>query len=165
MQPFSSELKEWCAKHPEFMKQLKLIYPDRFVSLFQIVISHPSVAPKDEVIGFWVLDYSRTDPLFKEDYTVDTGSARKEFHLYTGRKLGNGGKYVHNMNDFMQRYGNNGKDYAGSHHATYDELSPELKPSADRAMEIARVWKKVGVKNSTQEELQKISDKLDELGW
>jgi hypothetical protein len=164
MQPFPQELKDLCFKHPEFLEQLKLVWPDRFVSLLSIISTESPLVPSDEVIGFWVLDYSGNKPLFKEDYIVDVGKQKKEFHLYTGRKTGNGGKYIHNMTDFTIKYGGNGQYYANSHHATYDQLAPDLIPHADRPLKIAEMWRNLGVKIATQEELEEISSKLTKLG-
>jgi hypothetical protein len=49
MMPFSDELKQWCNNHSEFADALKIIYPERFITLQAIAI-HPT----SQKIKFWV---------------------------------------------------------------------------------------------------------------
>ena len=134
--PFSKELHAWCYKQPEFMYALKNVYLRKFISLGAIVTSQPTRCPQDEVIGVYTYDYTRQNPIFKQDFIVNKDCANKEFVIYTRNKGNQSSKYVKDINDFYAKYGNTG-DYVNSHHLTLDQLPEELKPRAKHAITLA----------------------------
>lgn len=140
MMPFASELVEWCKTHPEFQSALKPIYAGKFVSLGAIVTSYSPNFPKDEVIGIYVYDYSRKNPLFKQDFIVNKDKVYKEFVLYTRVQDGKSSKYVKDINEFYTTYGNGGY-YINSHHLSLEQLPVELQERGQQAIKLANKLK------------------------
>lgn len=131
--PFSQELIDWCKTHSEFQKGLKALASKRFLHLGVIMPTHPP-GTEDKVFGIYAYDYKNKPPLFKQDFIVDVDGAHKEFILYSGFPKGiQSTKYVRHINDFYQKYGENG-NYANGHHLTFDQLplDSELRERATR---------------------------------
>ncbi len=100
MQPFSNELKSWCASHPEFLKALKIIYPHRFLTLQALVTSYSPNYPDDEVIGIYIYDFSTKIPKFKQDFIVNKGKTNNKFILYT--RYSPQSKFIKYINEFFE---------------------------------------------------------------
>ena len=151
--PFSVEIIEWCKKHPDFQKALKIIYSNKFISWGAIVTSYSPNRPNDEVIGIYTYDYKRNKPLFKQDFIVNIEKANKEFVLYTRNPAGSS-KYVKDINDFYKIYGNGGY-YLNSHHLQLNQLPKELQERGNRAIQLAHKIQVGGYIQPSQEQINK----------
>ncbi len=133
MQPYPEELKELCRIDSGFADALKITHPEKFISLGAVVISRSTVFPEDEVIGFFVYDYSAV-PKFKQDFIVNKGAQNKEFVIYTRYPSGHN-KYIKDINMFYEKY----SDYPKStHRPSYDDIPDRLKPRALEAIKLAK---------------------------
>lgn len=162
MQPFSDGLKQWCRDHPEFTKALKIIYPERFITLQAVSTSYTDNSPADEVIGVYAVDYGVKSPRYKQDFVINLDKRDTDFVLYTGRPGENQGKYVKHIKEFFMTYGKNGH-YADTHWPTFEQLPEELKPRAKDAMRLAIRLKELGIKKLTANEINQVYCKLTSL--
>lgn len=133
LQPFSTELNNWCKTHKDFFSALKNIYPEKFISPAIIITSYPLTG--DEVIGVFTYHHEMKQPIFKQDFIVNVSKKNIEFILYTRNPFGNS-KYVKDINDFYAKYGKYG--YTKSqHHLNLDELPDQLQERAKQAINLA----------------------------
>ena len=158
--PFSQQLKEWCLKHPEFSRALKVNHPERFIHLGAISTSRSPLVPEDEVIGVYALDYKPKTERFKQDFVVNKGGRNQEFILYTrlpGREYS---RYVRDINEFFAIYSKD-KYYKNAHWIEFKDLPGErLRQRAIEARERARELKAGGIRNLTQGELDDFDSKI-----
>lgn len=140
--PFSKELVEWCKNHPDFSKALKIIYPEKFLTLGAIVTSHSPHKPEDEVIGIYTYAYRMKSPIFKQDFVINVGGLQKQFILYT--KYPSKSKIVKDISDFYKTYGRNG-NYLNTHHLSFDDLPDKVKWAGERAINLANKILKYGL--------------------
>lgn len=143
VQPFSDGLKQWCRDHPDFTQALKIIYPEKFITMGMIVVTHPPHFPSDKVIGFYIYHYSMNNPMFKQDFIVDVGKQDNNFVLYTRQDLVPQNSYIKDINNFFDTYGKDG-NYLRAHHVAYEDIPDEGKPRALQAMALGDQVKKVG---------------------
>lgn len=162
MQPFSPELKTWCLNHADFLQALKLVHPDRFVTLFVVFTSTSPNFPDDEVIGLYTYDYKIKDQKFKQDFIVNKDRENKEFILYTRNPNGGSSKYIKDINEFYSLYGKGGY-YKDTYHVGFENLPDQIKPQAARAIQIANNLRVTGIKNPSQSEIDETYKKLKEL--
>ncbi len=156
MMPFSKQILDWCKKHSEFQKALKVIYSNRFIALGAIVTSYSPNYPEDEVIGIYTYDYKIENPKFKQDFIVNKGKQDKEFVLYTRNPGGQSSRYVKDINDFYKTYGKGGF-YLNSHHLTLEQLPKEIRERGKRAIALAeKIQKLGGFVKPTQDHIDKI---------
>ncbi len=158
--PFSDELVNWCNKTPEFKTALKVIYPERFLTLQAVSITYSPNVPEDQVIGIFA--YDRKLRKFKQDFIINKGKLNKEFVLYT--KLPgpnpNYGKHVKHINEFFIVYAKDGL-YKNTHHLTYDELpNNEIKSRATKVINLSNKLDKTGYRSLSDAELRYIYDKI-----
>ena len=158
MQPFSDAILDWAKKHPSFSRALKIIYPDRFITLQALSISYPTHT-SDQIIGIFAYDYRAEK--FKQDFIVNVGNENKEFILYTKLpgKSPPYSKYVQHINGFFTKYGTDGQ-YAQTHHPTLEELPEEIKSRAKKAQRLANRLKITGLRVLSPEELAEIEAKV-----
>lgn len=157
--PFADELIAWCKTHPEFLRGLKNIYAEKFISLGAIVTSHSPYLPEDEVIGVYTYDYIRRNPLFKQDFIINKGKLYKEFILFTRNPKGGSSKYVKDINEFFATYGK-GKFYINSHHVSLEELPIELRERGTEAMALAEKMKGYQLGAIPQSHINKIHGEI-----
>src|SRR3990172_10109507 len=98
MMPFSQELIDWCKIHHDFSKALKIIYPEKFITLGGVVTSSSPNFPDDQVIGVYAYAYQLKSPIFKQDFVVNKGGLNKEFVLYTRYPNRSDIKYIRDIN-------------------------------------------------------------------
>lgn len=151
MMPFSEELIQWCKKHLDFPRALKIIYPERFISLGAICTSYSDYNLNDEVIGVYSYAYRLNNPIFKQDFIVNKSKLNKIFILYT-RYPNSKSKYIKDINEFYNTYGKN-HQYVNSHHLTLEELPQTLIHRGIQAIKRADILKKTGIRKLSQEEL------------
>jgi len=137
LSPFSEELVNWCKTHPEFLKALKNVHPERFISPAMIVTSYP--ASGDEIIGVYTYHHELKNPIFKQDFIVNKDNANKEFILYTRNPAGSS-KYVKDIKEFFAKFGKYGYTTT-SHHLTLSELPAQLQERAREAIKLAEKMK------------------------
>jgi hypothetical protein len=163
VQPFSDGLKQWCRDHPDFTKALKIIYPNKFITMGMVVVTHPPHCPNDKVIGFYIYHYSLKNPMFKQDFIVDVGKQDNNFVLYTRQGLVPQNSYIKDINDFFSNYGRDG-NYLRAHHVSFEDIPDEGKPRALQAMALGdRVKSGGGFKNLDAEALIKANEGLKAL--
>lgn len=114
--PFSDQLLRFMESEPDFYTSLKLANWRRFKTIPRILTSHtPTGHPRsqDEVIGIWYFDLEGTganrNPFFKQDFIVNIDRMNREFHSYTVGFPSS--RYVHQIGDFFNTYGLNGRYY------------------------------------------------------
>lgn len=132
--PFSKELILWCKNHPDFANALKIVYPEKFLTLGAIMTSFCSYSPTDEVIGIYTYAYRMKQPIFKQDFVINKGNLSKKFVLYT--KFPSKSSMVKNISEFYKTYGQD-NNYLNTHHLTFAQLDDKVKPSGLRAMRLA----------------------------
>ncbi|OGB62610.1 hypothetical protein A2X44_04490 [candidate division CPR3 bacterium GWF2_35_18] len=162
MMPFSSGIRHWLKKHPDFFAALKIIYPKRFIALLAIVISYSKLVPKDKIIGIFAYDYLSRPERFKQDFIVDINNKDQEFILYTRLPNRNYGKYVKDINEFFNKY-SKGIYYKDSHHISFQDIPEELKPRAIEAQKLGKKLKLSGLRNLSQKEMENLELKLCDL--
>ena len=158
--PFSDPIIKWCGDHPEFQHALKIVYPERFITLQAIAISYSPYKPKDQVLGLFAYDYKDEQNRFKQDFIVNVGSENKEFVLYTRLPNRKYSKYVRDINEFYSTYAK-GTHYAGTHHPKLEDLPPELQERARRAIDLANGLKMTGLRQLSEKEISKIESEID----
>ncbi|OGH17945.1 MAG: hypothetical protein A2868_03355 [Candidatus Levybacteria bacterium RIFCSPHIGHO2_01_FULL_40_15b] len=159
MMPFSRELIEWCKKYPDFTKALKIIYPEKFITLGAVVTSQSPNYPEDEVIGIYTYAYKLKTPIYKQDFVINKERHNKEFILYTRHQSPNSSKYIKDINDFYATYGKGGH-YVKSHHLSFEELPEEIRPRAVEAIDLARRVQITGLRRLSQKHLKKVYRKV-----
>ena len=157
--PFSNELREYCRKNPEFLKALKVIYPERFITLGAVATSYSHDFSEDEVIGVYAYDYGGKTPKFKQDFIVNIDGKAEEFILYTGLGSVVDGRRVKHIKEFFVKYGKGGH-YERTHWLSFDELPEELKERARRAIALAEKRMKAGNPPIAQDHIEKIHKQL-----
>lgn len=162
VQPFSDGLKRWCKDHPDFTKALKIIYPERFVSLGAVVTTYPPHYPNDQVIGFYAYDYKLKVPKFKQDFIINLGKQDNNFALYTRQKLVPTNGYIKDINEFFATYGRDG-NYLRAHHVTFDDIPDELKPRAAQAAALGNKVRETGIRYLDKQALIKANRDLQAL--
>jgi hypothetical protein len=162
MQPFSRGLKEWCKTHPEFTEALKIVYPERFITLQAVSTSYSPNYPDDEVIGFYAYDAKLKTPIFKQDFIVNKGKRNNEFVLYTNYKNSINTRCIKHINDFFATYGKGGY-YVNTHHVTANRLPDSVKPRAEQAVQLAERLKITGLRQLTDANLEAMSCRIQEL--
>ncbi|MDO8487602.1 MAG: hypothetical protein Q7S45_04860 [Candidatus Curtissbacteria bacterium] len=140
--PFSRELVLWCKTYPDFAKALKIVYPDKFLTLGAIVTSFCSYKPKDQVIGIYAYAYTMKEPIFKQDFVINKGSLHKRFILYT--RYPTASKMIKDISDFYRTYGMD-NNYINTHHLTFEQLPDKVKPAGLRAVQLAEKIRKNGL--------------------
>ena len=159
MMPFPEGLKEFCRKNQNFSKALKIIHPDKFIALQATATSYSPYYPEDEIIGFYVYDYGKNNPVFKQDFLLNIDKKNNNFILYTGLSAVIDNKSVKHINDFLSTYGKGGY-FKDSHRITLEELPEELKDRALKAIALAEARKKGGYPKITQEHVEDIYKKF-----
>lgn len=152
--PFGEQLLEWCKKNPKFQQALKIVYSDKFLHLGGIITSYSPNYPDDEIIGIISYDYTRKNPLFKQDFIVNKNSNNEEFVLFTRNPFGSS-KYVKDINEFFRTYGENGF-YKDSHHLSFDDLPDEFKDRGKRTIKLAEKIIKAGGYRPSQKKIERI---------
>jgi len=160
MQPYSPELKEKILNDPDFMEALKINHLERFISLGAIVTSYSPLKPEDEIIGFYTYDLKLNK--FKQDFIVNVKKQDKEFILYT-RFPSKNNKSIRDINEFYKIY-SQGKHYINSHHLSFNDLPDEIKPRAQKAIDLANKIKLYGLEKPTDKKLEKIIPELQKIG-
>lgn len=158
MQPFSDDLKNWIKKNPKFLKALKVVYPQKYVTLQAVSISYPP-GFDDEAIGVYTFAYRLQRPKFNQDFIVNLGHRDTEFVLYTGGPGSNQGKHVRHINEFFRTYGVDGR-YAKTHHPTFKELPAEMHERARDAIALGTQLRANGTRTLTEVEIGEAYDKL-----
>jgi hypothetical protein len=153
--PFSDPLMSWCRKHPTFRAALKNVYADKFISLGAISITYPRSHPNSVVYGVFTYDYTRSKPLFKQDFIVNKEGLDREFILYTRDKK-NLSKYVKDINEFYVKYGAGG-DYKNTHHLKLDELPEGLR---DRGLYVIGLANRIRMSGEVKRTSKKFRYKL-----
>jgi len=162
VQPFSDGLKQWCKNHPDFTKALKIIYPEKFITLGAVVTSYPPNYPNDQVIGFYTYHYSLRTPKFKQDFIINRGKRDNDFVLYTRQKLVPTNQYIKDINEFFVTYGQDG-NYLRAHHVTFEDIPDELKPRAAQASALGDRVRKTGIRNLDRQSLIRANQDLQAL--
>lgn len=160
MQPYSKGLKSQIFNDSEFSKALKINNPSRFVSAGAVVISSSPLCPQDKIIGFFVYDIKKE--IFKQDFIVDVNGEDREFVLYT-RNRKNERKNIKDIKMFFKKYGQ-GVYYLNSHHPTYEDIPDEIKPSALRAIRLAKKLKITGLRVLSESEIDQFDKDLTSMG-
>lgn len=133
--PFSKELVAWCKTYPIFSKALKIIYPEKFLTLGAVVTSHSTTyKPEDEVIGVYAYAYTLKNPIFKQDFVINIGKLNKQYILYT--RFPSPDRMIKDISEFYKTYGKGG-NYFNSHHVSFDELPDKIKWAGERAIQLA----------------------------
>jgi len=143
IQPFSPGLIQWCKDHPDFTKALKIIYPEKFISLGMVVVSYPPYCPNDQVIGYYTYHYGMKVPKFKQDFIVNVGKRDSDFILYTRQNLVPQNRYIKDINDFFTTYGKDG-NYLRAHHVKFEDIPEEAKSRAVQAKALGDKLKTLG---------------------
>lgn len=154
--PFSPQLIEWCKSHPDFSKALKIVYPEKFITLGAIVTSYSPDYLDDEVIGVYTYAYQMKTPIFKQDFVINKGTRHNEFILYTKHPLTSSSKYIKDIGEFYRTYGKNGSSYTNTHHLTLNELPAEIHSRGQQAINLANRVKKNGLGGINQNHIEKI---------
>lgn len=162
MMPFSDPIIKWCIDHPEFRDALKIIYPDRFITLQAIVISYSPYKPKDQVLGIFAYDYQKNQNKFKQDFIVNSESKNEKFTLYTRLSKRNYSKYVRDINEFYSSYAK-GTHYADTHHPKLEDLPPELQERAKRVIKLANGLKTTGLRQLSEKEINEFEAEIDRI--
>lgn len=162
VQPFSDGLKQWCKDRPDFTKALKIIYPDKFITLGMVVVSYTPHYPDDQVIGFYTYHYSLKVPKFKQDFIVNLGKQDNNFVLYTRQKLVPTNRYIKDINEFFAKYGQDG-NYLRAHHVAIEDIPDEGKPRAAQAKALGDRVRGAGFKNLDRQALIKANQGLQTL--
>lgn len=162
VQPFSDGLKQWCKDHPDFTKALKIIYPEKFISLGMVVISYPPNFSNDQVIGFYTYHYSMKIPKFKQDFIVNVGNQDNNFVLYTRQNLVPLNTHIKDINDFFVTYGKDG-NYLRAHHVELGDIPDEAKQRATQAKALGDRLKSTGFKHLDKNALIKANQDLRNL--
>lgn len=160
--PFSDPMIKWCDNHTEFKEALKIIYPDRFITLQAIVVSYSPYKPKDQVVGIFAYDYQKNQNIFKQDFIVNTDSKNEKFTLYTRLPKHNYSKYVRDINEFYSTYAK-GTHYANTHHPKLEDLPPELQERAKRVIALADRLKTTDLKQLSEKEIGEIEAEIDRI--
>jgi len=140
--PFSRELVLWCKSNPDFASALKIVYPEKFLTLGAIVTSFCSYRPADQVIGIYTYAYKMKQPIFKQDFVINIGNLNKKFILYT--RFSNKSNIVKDISEFYKTYGQD-NNYLNTHHLTFDQLPNKVKPAGLRAIRLAERIIKYGL--------------------
>lgn len=152
LSPFSEELVNWCKKYPEFLKALKNVHPEKFISPAMIVTSYPTSG--DEIIGVYTYHHEMKSPVFKQDFIVNKDRTNTEFTLYTRNPSGSS-KYVKDIKEFFIKFGKYGYTM-DSHHLTLNELPAQLQERAKEAIRLAGRMKTGIPQEIPQEHIEKI---------
>lgn len=152
LSPFSEELVNWCKTHSKFLKALKNVHPEKFVSPAMIVVSYPPTG--DEIIGVYTYHYDIKKPIFKQDFIVNKDNANKKFILYTRNPMGSS-KYVKDIKEFFLEFGKHGYTTI-SHHLKLTELPVQLQQRAKKAVILAEKMKAGKPEQIPQERIDKI---------
>lgn len=161
MQPYPEQLKAICRVDSDLEKALKNTNPQRFISLGAVVVSYPPNST-DQVIGFFVYDYSKEPGIFKQDFIVNVGNKFKEFRIYTKFKGVKKSKIIRDISHFYQDYPTYSVD---SHHPAFEDIPDEIKPRAKKAVALAEKLKKLGVRQElTKEECDWFDSELRKQG-
>jgi hypothetical protein len=162
MQPYPKELKEICIKNPDFADAIKTIHSGKFVSLGGVVVSYP-LNSTDQVIGFYIYDYSKNIPKLKQDFIVNVGNKNKDFIIYTAYSKTNLPRLIQNINILFDKYPTYNRT---DHHPKKENLSKELKECEERAWALVLKIKDMEVKRTdlTLEEYKKYDFELKNLG-
>jgi hypothetical protein len=158
MMPFSDELKQWCNNHSEFADALKIIYPERFITLQAIAISYSPYKPKDQVLGIFAYDYKENQNKFKQDFIINVNGQSEEFVLYTRLPNRAYSKYVKDIKEFYSTYAKS-THYENTHHPKLKELPVEIQERGQRAINLANKLKRTGLRKLSDEELQDLAMK------
>lgn len=140
--PFSKELVSWCKAYPDFAKALKIIYPEKFLTLGAVATSFCSYNPADEVIGIYAYAYRMKRPIFKQDFVINKENLNKEFVLYT--RFPSKSNMIKDISEFYKTYGQD-NNYFNTHHLTFDQLPGKVKPAGLRAIRLAERILKYGL--------------------
>lgn len=159
LQPFSDELIHWCKSHNEFLLGLKNIHPDKFISPAMIVTSYPQSG--DEVIGVYTYHHTLMNPIFKQDFIVNTGRKNTEFVLYTRNPNGSS-KYVKDINDFFAKYGEYGYKKS-DHRLKLADLPAQLQERAKKSIELSHRVPPEILQNIPQEHIDRIYNEVMEI--
>jgi hypothetical protein len=146
LQPLPEELKKICDINPDFAEALKISHPRRFISLGAVIKSYPPES-EDEVIGFYVYDYSQN--IIKQDFIVNLKKKNTEFILYTGQSLDEVTRNIKHINEFFKKYPTyNKKD----HRPKFHELPEKIQALVPRAINLAERLSWYGVNDFVSEE-------------
>ena len=162
VQPFSRGIKDWCRAHPDFAKALKILYPERFITLGAVGTSYSPYRPNDQVIGFYTYAYRQKTPIFKQDFIVNVGGNDTEFVLYTRYKGEKDGRIVKDINEFFATYGK-GQYYVEQHHLKFDQLPELLKERATQAINLAGRVLVGGIRQMNDRELEVATQQFEVL--
>jgi len=140
--PFSREFVSWCKAYPDFAKALKIIYPEKFLTLSAVATSFCSYSFADEVIGVDAYAYRMKRPIFKQDFVINKGNLNKEFILYT--RFTSTSKIIRDISEFYKTYGRD-NNHLNTHHLTFEQLPNKVKPAGIRAIDLAKRILKYGL--------------------
>ena len=155
--PFSKELVAWCKSYPEFSRTLKIVYPEKFITLGAIVTSHCSYKPEDQVIGIYTYAYKMKRPIFKQDFVINKGSLNRQFILYT--RFPNKSKIIKDISEFYKTYGQD-NNYLNTHHLVFDQLPDKVKPAGLRAIRLANRILKFGLLKDSPKRTNRIYSEI-----
>lgn len=159
LQPYSEELVLWCQRHPEFADALKSVHPEKFVSPAIIITSYPKTG--DEVIGVITYHHGLKNPTFKQDFIVNVGMKNEEYILFTRNPAGSS-KYVKDINEFFDLYGNYGYT-RDAHHLKLEDLPIEITERAQMAIDLAKRREGHELEVPPQELINKIYSEVMEI--
>jgi len=117
-----------------------------------VITSYAPNYPNDEVIGFYIYDYSMKKPKFKQDFIINIGKKNNDFVLYTRQKLVSQSSYIKDINEFFNSYGKDG-NYIRSHHVELEDIPNEGKFRAFQAKALGDEIRSYGGRKKISQDL------------
>ena len=132
-EPLSPQIRDWLRLHTEVRDALKIIFRERFVPVHAIsIVNNPDLKGVKQSIGIYSIDTAQGNKI-KQDFLMH--EINDTFILYTGiPSKFKESKYVRHVKTLESRYGPDGRNFYKDHHQTIDQVSPDIRPYIEQAL-------------------------------